>query len=333
MRRRDYLAALGLLAGAAGTAGCLSRPTTGQRDPVATPPPPPERRQSTLTPDLPITVDVEPATASGPEAELRAHVRNRGDRPFRMQRHVWRLFKHVDGVWRHLAPKAVPMVYDAVTAPPGGRYTYDLVLDNTDLAYDMFEEDPSDPPDGIRMGPGRYRFAVPGGFVDPDRSTADRPSSDSRPQATVGGSFDVDGDPLPLPLTAGMTVADRSNGVATVVPASGPADPADPDVATLVVTRTDRQRVPPVPTPDEEAARPAGRRHLFVEELLTPSSGTLQSIRNALAAVEPATREVRLSTPNHSVPPFFSSGVTESFVYFRGTIYHLTRANWSWDDV
>lgn len=317
MRRRGFLTTLGCvsLAGCGRPAGTLEDPPNepGQ----ATPPPP--TRTPTLDSSAPIAVTVEPEAVTGPQATIRVTLRNTGDRPFQTQESGLRLFKHVDGAWRYLHPQIVLSVFDPVYIRPAESYTFAVNMDNTDLTTTPLTATEEW---ALRLGPGRYRCLVRGGFVA-DTTTNTGPQD----SVVVGTDLTVETAELSLPVTDTMTVDSRYRRTATVVPAD--ATPSETEeVATLVTTRTDRSTLPH----QQPTASGPVDCHVYTEELLNAPTRTAQQARNALAAVDPITERVYLHTPDHAVPPFSVGPEETAYTYYAGDIYEFRTANWSWDE-
>lgn len=317
MRRRTVLGLLATLP----MAGCAAFSAPEEPNLPAqgyASPPPSDGDLPTDGSPAPIDLAIDPTTPTGPAATVEFTVTNNGDRPLVLQETGYQLHKHVDGAWRRFSPYYTIAALVLVTVDPGDSYTYELTVDNTDLADTEYTDD------GLALGPGQYHFSTNAMFDDPGTPTpATEPDTH-----TVSTSFTIDADPLPLPVGDGMAVDDRTDGTATVVPADRtPSETGE--VATLVVRRTDRKHVP-----DRGYNYPSlAGNHLYTEELLNAGSGTLRAIRNALAAFSDTTREVRLHAPDHAIPPFGLEPDEQRYAYYDGYVYEFESTNWDWDEV
>ena len=141
---------------------------------------------------------MRPARSTGtlPETSLSFALRNERDSRFESNFYHWRIQKYVDGRWHHVVPLAwpEPLMY----LEPGGSHTWDVAIDNTDLARTLPHPQGSDAVTVAGLGGGTYSFGVEGRFAGgPEALTA------------FVTRFELDGPALDLPPTPDVEDRER----------------------------------------------------------------------------------------------------------------------------
>lgn len=207
----------------------------------------------------PETVYLVPATESleRPSASTTFTLYNGADRAFGMNPYNWRLMKHVEAGWRHVAPWMV--VQPWVTVPPGGRHEWRFGFGDATP-----EESDDSAVDAPALGPGVFAFYVGGSLGEAGR--------DGR---TALALFEVTGPELTLETDDGATFSRDGDVVTATTPAY--ADATEDARRTLSLRRVADASGDPAPVLAEHAVQSA-------------------ALENGLAAFDDAVAEVRVRT-------------------------------------
>ena len=295
MRRRSLIAAVSTL-GSGLLAGCLGSPgggptTTTSTDGGVDCPRYSDRVETVVcTPDLDdpeARCAMRPAGASGslPQTDLEFTLANERESRYESNFYAWRLQKHVDGAWYHVAPQFWPE--PLMQLDPGDSHTWQLTVDNTDLDRSLPHPQGSDSATVVGLGGGTYSFGVEGRFAGDQADT----------MTAFVTRFELEGPELTLRPTPG--VEDRVR---------------DGDAVRLTWRREEGEPVTYRVT--ELKSMPDDAVPVIAEQVMRDDA-----LRNALALFERWTRFVEIETSGPALSPGAMSEAQT--IEFQGTAYQI----------
>lgn len=245
------------------------------------------------TEETPIRLTPPKSRGSLPTASFEFALRNDTDARFAFNDYGWSVWKRVDGEWFRVAPRQWPEPLRYLG--PGETHTWTLTVDNSRL-----DGTPLSPVEGRRsvtlvgLGGGTYAFTVDGWFESEDYENG----------VGFAARFELDGDPVELTPTDGVTEATR-NGDTVVV--AGADSGSDARTAALVVRRADGE---------------SGDDADDVRRIITEQALRDRTLRNTLPFFEEGVETVRLEGRASSASPF---GVKDGDrIEYEGERYLMT---------
>jgi hypothetical protein len=203
----------------------------------------------------------------------------------------WGLHKRVDGDWYYIVPLEWPEPLH--TLPAGTSHEWTLEVDNT--------QDPSNGVSGetgatvAQLGGGEYAFEVSGWFE----------SGDHEHRVGLGVRFDIDGDPIELSASDGLSGTREGD---TVVVTRDDEDETPTDA--FVLERVGEGGVP--------TSKPIQDR--IAEQLVRPAPWSERALfRDALAFFADDVSTVRIEQAAEFDPPFDRD--ERYYLRYRGDIY------------
>lgn len=295
MRRRSLIAALstlgsGLLAGCLGSTGGGPTTTTSTDGGIDCPRYSDRVETVVCTPDLDdpeAEMAMRPVGASGslPETDFAFTLANERESAYETNFYAWRLQKHVDGAWFHVAPQLWPE--PLMSLDPDDSHTWQLTVDNTDLDRSLPRSQGTDSATVVGLGGGTYSFGVEGRFANDPADT----------MTAFVTRFDLEGPELTLRPTPGVEDRVRDGDAVRLTWRREEGDPVTYRVTELKSV------------PDE--AVPVIAEQVIREDAL----------RNAIALFERWTRFVEIETSTAALSP--GAMTEDGTILYRGTAYRI----------
>lgn len=300
--RRRLLAAVG--AAGSAFAGCLGGPADAADDDPTTPEGFPPNCPNYDVAEVvcydhvdPDAVDavLDPSDRVLPPGEsISFTLRNRSDRLLQTNFYNWRVDKHADGEWYHVAPRMV--LQPLMGIPAGDSHTWTVTVDNGGIADGESVPSVSDTEDVAlsALGGGHYAFRGRGWFEGDDHEQ----------DVAFAATFEFDGDPLELTPTNAIAETEWDGDVLIANSTRG-----DPDGESTRLGAYELERV------DSPAEAP---RRLITEQVLRRDR-----LRDAIALADAHDADRVRIEEYDSTTPIFGSRSDGAYAY-EGEQYEVT---------